>query len=566
MAASMDDDDGFQADDLYVLLNVDKKATNQEISKAYRRMSKIFHPDRHHDPVKKKQADVFFNKIKNAYEILSDPNKREIYNRYGMEGLNVQGLEIITRTKSPAEIIAELDRLKYEEEQRRLQRTSPAGEIEVRINATNVFGGHADYEEYDSEYQDDLNYVEITEIRFSQSVEYPLTAKDTTIIGGTVSSKNGIGSGNFLVGYRRQTSDKGWLQGNMGFGSGMTFALQGYRQLTKRCYGKCSTFFGTDETMRRQTMGLSFLISNQFDSHFRGEMALIVAAKPSLRTTIHYDNGKNRAIFTVQVGKSNYAKAVYSRSFETHISNMDFEVIGGSIGWFFAYGVRMKISEFSTIHAKLKITNNGGVSLDIGARRGRQSYFFPILLSEQVLPSSIFYGTFLPTVAYLAVKKLIVDPYVKRKESEDLKKKQERDSDELQQKKKDAEAAVELMQRTVEKSLEQETNRNGLIILKALYGRLVTQDGELVESECIDVKVPLQAQVTDSQLIILESNTKSDLPGFYDPCPGQEKSLYIRYNFRNRPHQVTYEDKDPIRLPLQRHVMQDEKDESFAHQ
>lgn len=31
-------------------------------------MSKIFHPDRHHDPVKKKQADVFFNKIKNAYE------------------------------------------------------------------------------------------------------------------------------------------------------------------------------------------------------------------------------------------------------------------------------------------------------------------------------------------------------------------------------------------------------------------------------------------------------------------------------------------------------------------
>lgn len=60
--------------------------------------------------------------------------------------------------------------------------------------------------------RDDLNYVEITEIRFSQSVEYPITPKDTTIIGGTVSSKNGIGSGNFLVGYRRQTSDKGWLQ------------------------------------------------------------------------------------------------------------------------------------------------------------------------------------------------------------------------------------------------------------------------------------------------------------------------------------------------------------------
>ena len=52
------------------------------------------------------------------------------------------------------------------------------------------------------------------------------------------------------------------------------------------------------------------------------------------------------------------------------------------------------------------------------ARRGQQSYFFPIQLSEQVLPSSIFYGTFLPTVAYFAVKKLIIDPYVRRKESE----------------------------------------------------------------------------------------------------------------------------------------------------
>ena len=31
---------------------------------------------------------------------------------------------------------------------------------------------------------------------------------------------------------------------------------------------------------------------------------------------------------------------------------------------------------------------------------------------------------------------------------------------------------------------------------------------ELVDSECIDVKIPLQAQVTESQLIILESNTK----------------------------------------------------------
>lgn len=57
--------------------------------------------------------------------------------------------------------------------------------------------------------------------------------------------------------------------------------------------------------------------------------------------------------------------------------------------------------------------------------------------------------------------------------------------------------------------------------------------------------------VFPQEYLTLHCLLQSDLPGFYDPCPGQEKSLYIRYNFRNRPHQVTYEDKDPIRLPLQ---------------
>ena len=44
---------------------------------------------------------------------------------------------------------------------------------------------------------------------------------------------------------------------------------------------------------------------------------------------------------------------------------------------------------------------------------------------------------------------------------------------------------------------------------------------------------------------------QSGLPGFYDPCIGEEKSLYIRYKFRNRLHQVTLADKEVIRLPQQ---------------
>lgn len=52
-------------------------------------------------------------------------------------------------------------------------------------------------------------------------------------------------------------------------------------------------------------------------------------------------------------------------------------------------------------------------------------------------------------------------------------------------------------------------------------------------------------------IILMLYYLQSGLPGFYDPCIGEEKSLYIRYKFRNRLHQATVGDMEPIRLPQQ---------------
>ena len=43
---------------------------------------------------------------------------------------------------------------------------------------------------------------------------------------------------------------------------------------------------------------------------------------------------------------------------------------------------------------------------------------------------------------------------------------------------------------------------------------------------------------------------QADIPGFYDPCPGVAKSLYIQYRFRDQLHETTVPDEEPIRLPL----------------
>ena len=66
--------------DYYELLGVDKKASDADIKKAYRKLAKKYHPDLHPDD---KDAHEKFSEINEAYEVLSDPEKRKKYDMFG---------------------------------------------------------------------------------------------------------------------------------------------------------------------------------------------------------------------------------------------------------------------------------------------------------------------------------------------------------------------------------------------------------------------------------------------------------------------------------------------------
>lgn len=72
--------------DYYQILGISKKASEDEIKKAYRKLALKYHPDKN----KSKGAEEKFKDIAEAYEVLSDKKKRDIYDQFGEEGLKGQ--------------------------------------------------------------------------------------------------------------------------------------------------------------------------------------------------------------------------------------------------------------------------------------------------------------------------------------------------------------------------------------------------------------------------------------------------------------------------------------------
>jgi len=83
--------------DYYEVLEISRDANADEIKKAYRKLALKYHPDRNQGD---KEAEEKFKLVNEAYQALSDPKKRSIYDRYGKSGLDSQGFSSYSNMNS----------------------------------------------------------------------------------------------------------------------------------------------------------------------------------------------------------------------------------------------------------------------------------------------------------------------------------------------------------------------------------------------------------------------------------------------------------------------------------
>ncbi|XP_020830560.1 dnaJ homolog subfamily C member 11 isoform X1 [Phascolarctos cinereus] len=541
-------------EDYYSLLNVRREASSEELKAAYRRLCMLYHPDKHRDPELKSQAEQLFNLVHQAYEVLSDPQTRAIYDIYGKRGLEMEGWEIVERRRTPAEIREEFERLQREREERRLQqRTNPKGTISIGIDATDLF------DRYDEDYEDGpgrgFPRIEINKMHISQSIEAPLTTTDTAILSGSLSTQNGNGGGSINFALRRVTSAKGWGEFEFGAGDlqGPLFGLKLFRNLTPRCFitTNCALQFSS----RGIRPGLTTVLARNLDKNTMGYLQWRWGIQSAMNTSIVRDTKTSHFTVAFQLGiPHSFASISYQYKFQDDDqTRVKGSLKAGFFGTVVEYGAERKISRHSILGATVSVGVPQGVSLKIKLNRASQTYFFPIHLTDQLLPSAIFYATVGPLVVYFAMHQLVIKPYLRAQKEKELEKQRENTATDILQKKQEAESAVRLMQESVRRIIEAEESRMGLIILNAWYGKFVNDKSRKNEKvKVIDVTVPLQCLVKDSKLILTEAS-KAGLPGFYDPCVGEEKSLKVLYQFRGVLHQVMASDKEALRIPKQSH-------------
>eukprot|EP00281_Chroomonas_sp_CCMP1168_P032648 CAMPEP_0206246804 /NCGR_PEP_ID=MMETSP0047_2-20121206/19465_1 /ASSEMBLY_ACC=CAM_ASM_000192 /TAXON_ID=195065 /ORGANISM="Chroomonas mesostigmatica_cf, Strain CCMP1168" /LENGTH=365 /DNA_ID=CAMNT_0053672273 /DNA_START=55 /DNA_END=1152 /DNA_ORIENTATION=- len=120
-------------EDYYSVLGVERNADEGEIKRAYRKQSMKYHPDKNKDP----SASDKFTQIATAYEVLSDKDKRRVYDRHGEEGVKQHDQRQGRKEHNPFDMFSQFFGQQREPEEQKL----PDVQIDLEVTLKDLYLG-----------------------------------------------------------------------------------------------------------------------------------------------------------------------------------------------------------------------------------------------------------------------------------------------------------------------------------------------------------------------------------------------------------------------------------------
>ena len=192
------------------------------------------HPDKRHQggAAERETAARRFAHVQEAYSVLSDPEKRDVYDVYGLEGLRA-GLEVGHPLHRAEDIKREFRRFKEEQErERREQRVAYRGQY--------VFG-FAVAPLVDSDPRPPQEQpVQILSSAMNTNASYAVTDADVLTVGGQAAVRGGLGGGNLFLAWRRQITALSTLDASAVVGHALSSTVTSSQRLSKHTRARCA--------------------------------------------------------------------------------------------------------------------------------------------------------------------------------------------------------------------------------------------------------------------------------------------------------------------------------------
>ncbi|KAG1731597.1 uncharacterized protein EDB91DRAFT_711776 [Suillus paluster] len=588
---------------LYSVLNVPTTASANDIRERYKALSVIFHPDKQRNGSTKDTAAVEFLAIQKAYQVLSDPFLREVYDFLGEDGLNKQWSPELrsqsvdqvrhihpgaTLSDSSFQIRAHLRQWKVDRSQEVFDRLiRPRGTVTCGIDASTLFARGDDLD-YDSRgIFARLGGVWISQFAIRHSVTKVLSEKTnlkfTSHLG--LGPRNDVLSRNNLMGtIRHQFSPRLAVEATAHLlDPHLVVAKASYEDnentlncrvhfipalwnllppastisFSRRLFRHASTVGTVAWTFSPLAMG-----SFQFDIHSPQPFDF---SSPE-NSVLHAE--RMNAEFTNKPGSaSGFGVGLRTWSYGFQLSGVNSCIKTEWSIWFFELSLRLKAGieigfrGLAYLVTATWTSANTAISTSFGVSTGgliirleldylHQKWILPITLSpvrNQILE---FFSAVVPSTALVLGYHFVLKPRRRLQRALYFRKAERVLKEENSEQKRQLRNTAELLSETAKRHMQTERSRGGLVILSAMYGPETD-----ARNLTIDVTVPVQALVHNSQVCVPGHRTKAGIQGFYDPAPASPKSLRVRYLFRDRPHYAEIPDYIPVVLPLPDHLV-----------